>query len=93
MATIIDSLVVTLGLDPSGFTQGQKDAAAAMLKTKDAALKQSSELETSNKKFADSFNHIKVQAAELFALLVGASGVKAFVTTRTSRTLLRRSAG
>ena len=86
MATVIDSLVVTLGLDPSGFTQGQKDAAAAMLKTKDAALKQSSELETANKKFAESFNSIKLQAAELFAVLASAAGVKAFVTDITNAT-------
>lgn len=86
MPTIIDSLIVSLSLDPSGFTKGQKDAAASMLKTKEAALKQSSELETANKKFADSFNYIKVQAAELFAVLAGASGVKSFIADVTTAT-------
>lgn len=33
MTTIIDSLVVELGLDPTQFTKGQKDAAAALINT------------------------------------------------------------
>lgn len=86
MPTIIDSLVVTLGLDPSGFTKGQKDAAAAMIKTKEAALKQSKELEEANNKFAESFNHIKIQAAELFAVIAGATGVKSFIADVTAAT-------
>lgn len=38
-ATVIDQLVVKLGLDPSGFTKGQKEAAAALVKTEDQAKK------------------------------------------------------
>ena len=87
MATIIDSLVISLGLDSSKFTQGQKDAAASMAKTKDAALKQSGELETANKKFAESFNLVKRQAAEFFALIVGTSSIKEFVTDVTNATV------
>jgi hypothetical protein len=86
MPTIIDSLVVSLGLDGSKFVAGQKDAEASMAKTKAAALKQSAELETANKKFADSFNYIKVQAAELFAVIAGTSSIKAFITDVTTAT-------
>lgn len=39
-ATVIDRLVVTLGLDPKQFTKGQKEAAAATLET-DKAVKRS----------------------------------------------------
>ena len=37
MPTIIDLLVISLGLDPKGFTDGQKVAVASMAKTKEAA--------------------------------------------------------
>lgn len=86
MPTVIDSLVISLGLDPAKFISGQKDAAASMAKTKDAALKQSSELETANKKFAESFNLVKRQAAEFFALITVSAGIKSFVTDITNAT-------
>lgn len=38
-ATVIDQLVVKLGLDPSGFTKGQKAAAAALVETEQQAKK------------------------------------------------------
>jgi hypothetical protein len=36
MATVIDTLIVKLGLDPSSFTKGEKEVAAQVLKTKNA---------------------------------------------------------
>lgn len=38
-ATVIDQLVIKLGLDPSGFTKGQKAAAASLIDTEDQAKK------------------------------------------------------
>jgi Phage tail lysozyme len=86
MPTIIDALVITLGLDASGFQKGHRDAEASMAKTKDAALKQSKELEERNKQFADSFNLVKRQALELFAAIAGASGIKSFIADVTTAT-------
>jgi hypothetical protein len=86
MPTVIDSLVISLGLDSSKFVSGQKDAEAAMAKTKDAALKQSKELETSNKKFAESFNIVKREAAALFAVIAGAESIKQFIADVTTAT-------
>lgn len=39
--TVIDRLVVTLGLDPKGFTKGQKEAAASILETEKTVKKSS----------------------------------------------------
>ncbi len=42
--TVIDQLIIKLGLDPTNFTKGQKTAAAEMVKTKDVVKKSSDEM-------------------------------------------------
>src|ERR1039458_4171325 len=71
MPTIIDALTVELGLDPSGFTKGQKDAEDAFLKTKDHAVSTGKTIEASSKKAAESLQLIARQALALFAVLLG----------------------
>lgn len=38
-ATVVDQLIVKLGLDPSGFTKGQKEVASQLVKTEEQAKK------------------------------------------------------
>src|ERR1039458_9150366 len=83
MPSIIDSLVLELGLDPSGFTKGQKDAEDAFLKTKDHAVSTGKTIEASSKKAADSLQLIARQALALFAVLLGGRGIKEFITDIT----------
>jgi hypothetical protein len=83
MPTIIDALTVELGLDPSGFTKGQKDAEDAFLKTKDHAVSTGKTIEASSKKAAESLQLIARQALALFAVLLGGRGVKEFITDIT----------
>lgn len=81
MATIIDALVVTLGLDPSKFQKGQKDAQNALKNTRDSATKTAKDMEADGKKAAEFFSKLRNEAIALTAALVGANGVKSFVAT------------
>ncbi|WP_035981916.1 hypothetical protein, partial [Bradyrhizobium sp. STM 3843] len=71
--TVIDSLVVTLGLDPKNFTKGQRDALDAFKKTQAEFDKRLKDLETSGKRAGDSFGSITTAAEGLFSVLAGAS--------------------
>lgn len=53
MATIIDALLITLGLDPAGVKQGAKDAEEAMNKTADTAEKTQDRIDKAGKRTAD----------------------------------------
>lgn len=84
MPTVIDALIVTLGLDPTDFTKGQKAAGEAFVKTRDEAVKSSKQIEDAGKKAADGIKKIAVEALALFALFTGARSVKSFVDDLTS---------
>ncbi len=47
MATVVDSLILTLGLDPSGFNKGQKEAAKSLLDTADKTKKAGADMSKS----------------------------------------------
>lgn len=79
MATVIDSLVVELGLDPSKFTKGQREALDSFRKTQEGAIKSGKSIEESSKKSMDGLGALKTQAVELFAVFTGAAGLKDFV--------------
>lgn len=80
MATIIDSLIVTLGLDPSGFTKGQKAAAEAIVKTKVLAEQAGKDMEASGKKASEFFSQLRGQVLLLFAAFAGGKGIKQFAS-------------
>lgn len=77
--TIIDELVVTLGLDPTQFNKGQKDAAEAFLKTKKAVQATGNEIEERTKKMAEYFSTLRGQVLGLFAVFTAGKGIKEFV--------------
>jgi len=79
MPTLIDSLIIELGLDPTKFEEGQKKAAAGLIKTKDAAAQAGKDIEAQNKKVADSFGAVKNEVLSLLAVFIGGAGVKAFL--------------
>ncbi|NTG07262.1 phage tail tip lysozyme [Rhizobium rhizogenes] len=79
MATVIDSLIITLGLDPTQFDKGQKQAANAFLKTKQEAEKSGKGIEEASKKAADSISKVTREVLGLYAVFVGARGIKEFV--------------
>jgi soluble lytic murein transglycosylase-like protein len=92
-ATVIDSLVVTLGLDASKFTQGQKDAVTAFTKAKTESVSTAKEMEARGAQAAQFFGSIKKEALGLFAVIVGAGGLEQFaVKTTVSMAALGRQA-
>lgn len=84
MATVIDSLIVELGLDPKNFNKGQKEAASAFLKTKDAAVKTGKEIEDSSKRVADSISKMTREVIALFGAIAGARSLSDLIGKLTT---------
>jgi hypothetical protein len=78
VATVIDSLIVTLGLDPTGFTKGQKDAAQTFLKTRDQVTRTGKEIERSSKSSDEFLGKLQSRALSLFAVFSAGRGIKEF---------------
>jgi hypothetical protein len=93
MATVIDALVVSLGLDTKDFTKGQKDAVDSLGTFEKVASKANKETTEGAKKLADSYSKAKNELAGLVAIAIGFSGLKDFVSTVvTSNAALGRTA-
>jgi hypothetical protein len=82
--TTIDELVVTLALDPTKFTKGQKDALDTFKKTDDEFTKRLKNLEDQNKKAGESFGNITHAAEGLFSVIAGAGMASFARDTMTS---------
>ena len=84
MPTVIDSLVVELGLDPSKFTAGQREALRATEATVQAALAGGREIESQGKRTNDLLLSFRREAVTTLGLLFGGMGLKEFFTYITS---------
>jgi hypothetical protein len=94
MASVIDALVVTLGLDAKGFTQGSNQAKQSLKNTSDEATKTAKNLEARGKQAASFFSAIKVEALSVLAIFTAGMGLKAFVQdTLSSSAQLQNLAG
>lgn len=83
MASLIDSLVMEVRLDPALYQQGQKAVEAANKKLRDDANTTGKELEASGKNAAQFFSQAKIEALGLIGTLVGAGGMLAFTKDAT----------
>ncbi|WP_028732069.1 phage tail tip lysozyme [Rhizobium leguminosarum] len=83
MATVVDSLIITLGLDPAQFNKGQKEAASAFVKTQQQAEKSGKQIEDSAKKTANAISSVTREVLSLYAVFLGARGIKEFVQDLT----------
>ncbi len=79
MGTIIDSLIVALKLDPSDYKKGAKEIGDTSKKTTDEVVKGGKSIEESSKKAADSISKVTREVLGLYAVFVGARGIKEFV--------------
>ncbi len=84
MPTVVDELVVTLGLDPTKFTAGQKAAADALLKTRDNAVKTGKEIELRSKAAAEFMSKLRGEVLALGAAFIGGRGLKDFAAYLTT---------
>lgn len=82
-ATVIDELVIELGLDPKKLTDGQRKLLEELGKTKGKAKKEAGSIEEGFDKVGASITRLGNRALGLFAIFVGAHGIKEFVTQLT----------
>jgi hypothetical protein len=87
MATVIDSLVVALNLDPTNFVKGSKDVQNAYAKTKDEAVKSSKQVEESTSRLTQSIAKVSATVLGLFAVLLGGRGFQEFISDTNSANL------
>ncbi|MDH0490710.1 lytic transglycosylase domain-containing protein [Klebsiella michiganensis] len=83
-ATVIDALLVTLGLDTSDFRKGQKDVSDDLKKQREDAKKTAKEMAEQGKKAAAFFGSIKTELLALTGVTVTAGGLMSFVKSTTS---------
>jgi hypothetical protein len=84
VATILDALVVTLGLDASAFTKGRKDIERDFGKTKDSAVSTAKNVEAAGKQAALFFSKMRTEVLALLGTFVAARGIKEFIADLTS---------
>lgn len=84
MATIIDSLVVTLGLDPTGFKKGQEEVKKGLNDTRKSADQTAKDMEAAGKRAASFFGSIRTELLALVGVTLSAQGIKTFITSMTS---------
>jgi len=77
--TVIDSLVVELGLDPSKFTKGQQQALDSAKKLEEQVNVSGKNVEEDSVRMGNALGGIKRQALELFAVFTGGQGAVNFV--------------
>lgn len=78
MATVIDELIVVLGLDASKFSQGQKQALESWRKTREDARKHAQGMSKDTDLVAEAVTGLSKRLLSLGALFVGGLGVKEF---------------
>lgn len=82
--TIIDALVVTLGLDSSGFKKGQKEVSDGLDDTRNDAERTAKDMEAAGKRAASFFGSIRNEIIALAGVSLSLYGVKNFVTDMTN---------
>jgi hypothetical protein len=80
MATVIDALLITLGLDASKFDQAQKKSVEELRKFGQENDKQQKEAQRRAKDLAEGFEKVRNAIIGIGAAVVGINGFKDFVT-------------
>lgn len=83
-ATVIDALLVTLGLDTSQFRKGQQEVSDNLKKQREDAKNTAKEMAEQGKKAASFFSSIKTELLALTGVTVTAGGLMSFVKSTTS---------
>ncbi|HHG0643496.1 TPA: transglycosylase SLT domain-containing protein [Klebsiella pneumoniae] len=83
-ATVIDALLVTLGLDTSQFRKGQQEVSDDLKKQREDAKKTAKEMAEQGKKAASFFSSIKTELLALTGVTVTAGGLMSLVKNTTS---------
>lgn len=81
MTTVIDALVVTLGLDASGFKKGQEETKESLDKTRKNSEQTAKDMEAAGKRAASFFGSIRTELLALVGVTLSANGIKNFITS------------
>lgn len=81
---VVEALVVTLGLDASKFTAGQKEASASMRAVGEQSGQTAKELEARGTQGAEFFRKLRNEAVALFAVVTAGRGLKDLVRDITT---------
>lgn len=84
MATIIDALVVTLGLNAKGFTQGAAEVGKSLKRTTDESSRTARTMEANGKQAAQFFSKVRNEALALLAVFTAGVGLKNFTANTIS---------
>lgn len=80
MADIIDALVVTLGLDASGFAKGHKESQDALRKTGDVGEQTAKRLDSAWSAGLTTFSKVRTEFLGILALITAGQDVGKFIT-------------
>lgn len=83
-ASVIDALVITLGLDTSGYDKGRKDVTEGMKKSRENAETTAKFMESQGKRASSFFSSIKNELLALAGVSLSAAGLTSFVKSTTS---------
>ncbi|KMX54424.1 lytic transglycosylase domain-containing protein [Klebsiella pneumoniae] len=83
-ATVIDALLITLGLDTSQFRKGQQEVSDDLKKQREDAKNTAKEMAEQGKKAASFFSSIKTELLALTGVTVTAGGLMSLVKNTTS---------
>lgn len=94
MATVIDALVVTLGMNAKGFKQGAAEVDDSLTHTRQESARTAREMEARGKQAAQFFSKVRNEALALLAVFTAGMGLKSFVSdTIQSTAALSRMSG
>lgn len=86
MATVIDALVVTLGLNAKGFKQGAAEVDDSLQHTREESARTAREMDEKGKKAAQFFKRVRNEALALLAVFTAGMGLKSFVSSTIEST-------
>lgn len=84
MATVIDALLVTLGLDATGYKRGQKEVQDANRKLTEEEQKQAKEQQARQKAAVEGFRAIRNEILTIVSAALGGKALKDFMADATA---------
>lgn len=86
MATVIDALVVTLGLDAKAFKRGSAETDESLKHTREETARTARDMEARGKQAAMFFGKVRNEALALLAVFTAGMGIKNFVSSTVEST-------
>ena len=78
MATIIDSLLITMGMDTTAYRKGQREVEDGARKVNEAERSRGKESAAASKAMAEGFRVVRNELMSLVGIALGATGIKQF---------------